>query len=210
MIEIYIPKSYSIIGDPSLTATLSSLQTYKSAQVIGTKALSASGFVCAYGEGASLLTNAVCSSVKQKLNAWIGINDNQANAVLNGRVIHLAPCAKYEFPDLENNAWSPLEFNEQVKYHNNMSGTGEFIGRSIVRSGRTVSVTPLSFNAPIGKMNELETIKKAMQKAPFYVKMLAPNGAVYCVYGWTEDEPTINYLPDYGQVSFSFKMRSTN
>ena len=22
----------------------------------------------------------------------------------------------------------------------------------------------------------------------------------------TEDEPTINYLPDYGQVSFSFKM----
>ena len=46
-----------------------------------------------------------------------------------------------------------------------------------------------------------------MQKAPFYVKMLAPNGAVYCVYGWTEDEPNDHHLPDYGQVSFSFKMR---
>ena len=82
-------------------------------------------------KGAGLLANAGLFERAAKLNAWIGINDNQENAVLNGRVIHLAPCTKYEFPDLENNAWSPLEFNEQVKYHNNMSKAARAIYQAL-------------------------------------------------------------------------------
>ena len=47
--------------------------------------------------------------------------------------IHLAPCTKYEFPDLENSVHGhQIEFNEQVKYHNNMSVHEASLSRSTV------------------------------------------------------------------------------
>ena len=211
MIEIFIPKAYSVVGDAGLTATISSAQTYKSAELSSQNlSLTASGCICAYGVGNNLLSGAVASSVLDKTNAWISINGNQNSALLNGQVIHLAPCERYEFPPLTNTEWTPLEFNKQVKYSNNVSAAGEFIGRSIVRTGRSVKVEPLSITAPVERMNELKLLADHMRQAPFYVRMMAPMGAVYCVYGWTDKEPSISYSTDYSQVNFSFELHSTN
>lgn len=211
MIEIFIPKAYEIEGNVGLTATVSSVQTYKSAVLSDQElSLTESGFICAYGVGNNLLSGAVASSVLDKTNAWISTAGNRSTALLNGQVIHLAPCERYEFPPLANSAWTPLEFNKQVKYSNNVSAAGEFIGRSIVRTGRSVKIEPLSITAPVERMNELKLLADHMRQAPFYVRMAAPMGAVYCVYGWTEKEPGISYSTDYSQVNFSFEVHSTN
>lgn len=204
---IYIPKRYSISDQAPLVDTISSPLTYKSEQVNATLNPSASGFMCAYGEGSNLLDGGVTSPVSEKLNAWVSDNVT-STARLSGRVIHFAPCTRYEFDGLEKSSWTPDVFNEDVTYHNNMSSTGQFIGRSIVRASKTVAINPISFNAPISRLAEVQAMIKAMRAAPFYVKVCAPY-AEYVTYGWTEKEPKIQYLDDFGQMTISFSMRST-
>ena len=96
MIEIYIPKAYSIIGDPSLTATLSSLQTYKSAQVSGTKALPAALSARMAKGLACLLTRSV-RACAAKIKCLVGINDKSDQCVLNGRANPLRPAPNTSF-----------------------------------------------------------------------------------------------------------------
>lgn len=204
---IYIPKNYSIADEPGLTDTLKSPLTYRSAQLFRSVTTSTSGYLCACGEGLNVLDGGEGSSVKSKLNAFVS-SARSNTASLNGRVIHFAPCDRYEFPGLQNSDWTPDVFNDEVTYHNNTSGTGQFIGRSIVRRSRTVSIQPISFNAPVERMQELRLLATKMEQAPFYVKVCAPY-ADYVVYGWTEKAPQISYTSDYGQVTFSFSMRTT-
>ena len=189
-------------------ATISSPLTYKSAQVSDTLTPDVSGFMCAYGEGASLLADAGTSSVQEKLNAWCG-QDSAISAELDGRVVHFAPCTRYEFDNLANEDFKPLEFGVDVTYHNSISGTGQFIGRSVVRKRRKVKINVLSYGSTVQKMNEVKTILDAMIGAPFYVQTPLPEAGNQCVYGWIESTPEVNYLTDYGQASLSFEMVST-
>ena len=205
---IYIPKSYTISGQSALVATISSPLTYKSQQVNATHTTSVAGFICAYGQGNNLLGGATTSSVKEKLNAWCkGVSDNQA--AMNGRIIHMAPCERYEFDNLANEDFKPLEFGVDVTYHNSISGTGQFIGRSVVRKRRKVKINVLSYASTVSKMSQVKTILEAMIGAPFYVQTPLPEGGNQCVYGWIEQTPTVEYLTDYGQASLSFEMVST-
>lgn len=204
---VYIPKPYTISGQAALVDTISSPLTYKSAQVNSTLTPSVGGYMCAYGEGLNLLAGASKSSVPSKLNAFVS-ESSGSSAALSGRVIHFAPCTRYAFPGLEKADWSPDVFRDDIVYHNNMSGTGQFIGRSIIRRGRDMSVAPISFNAPASRMVEIRAMLDAMEKAPFYVKVCAPY-ATYVVYGWTTGTPNVSYSADFGQVTVSFSMRTT-
>lgn len=204
---IYIPKPYTITGQAELAETLASPLTYRSAITNGTVTPSVSGYMAAYGEGVATLADSISSSVKGKLNAFV-TDSIKSTASLSGRVIHFAPCTQYSFPGLAKESWTPDVFNEDVTYHNNISGTGQFIGRSVIRKSRSVNVSPISFNAPVSKMSEIRTMLNAMEKAPFYVRVCAPYSD-YVIYGWIEKTPQVQYSADYGQVTISFSMRTT-
>lgn len=209
MTYLYIPKDYNIIDDVELTETLKSPYTYKSAILNNrTVKLSESGHICAFGYGQELLKDGKTSSVESDYaNAWIGQNSD--TATLNGNIVHLAPCNRIELPDLKNENFTPLEYSVNTKYNNNFSETGQFIGRSIVNQSREVEVSPLSFEIPIARAKQILTLLKSLRDKPIYVKILAPLDAEYCVYGWTEGEPSFRYLNDYGMAEISFKLRST-
>ena len=204
---IYIPKPYTIAGQEPLVETISSPLTYKSAQVNGTLTPSVSGYMCAYGGGHSLLSDSTTSSLRSKLSAFVS-DTAESTATLFGRVIHFAPCTRHHFPSLSKEDWTPDVFSEDVTYHNNMSGTGQFIGRSVIRRSRSVAVRPISFHAPVERMEELQTLAKSMEAAPFYVKVRAPF-STYVMYGWTENPPVVSYSSDFGQATMSFNMRLT-
>lgn len=205
---IYIPKPYEILGDSELTETLASPLTYKSAQVDGQKTTDASGFLCAYGIGDNLLAGAYSSTIKDRLNAWVSDGES-SSATLNGRIIHFAPCERHEFDGLANEAWTPAELNHDVTYHNNMSESGEFIGRNVVRRGRSTAIEPLSVYAPPERLQELYDIARAMEQTPVYVRVLAPH-SVYVYFGWV-DNIEVQHLPnpDFGYCSLSFELRAT-
>lgn len=121
-------------------------------------------------------------------------------------VVNAAYGNAYEFPCIENTQLSPAQFNKDVVYNNNISSKGQFLGRTAVRRGATVTLKPLSFIATVDRMNEiLELFEKLETRACYVHYKVADKDFVH--YGWTESEPNYQYTADEEYVQVSFTLR---
>lgn len=120
--------------------------------------------------------------------------------------INVSTGIPYEFPCIENSQLSPAQFSKDVVYNNNISSKGQFLGRTAVRRGATVTLKPLSFIATVDRMNEvLELFEKLETRACYVHYKVADKDFVH--YGWTESEPKYRYTADEEYVQVSFTLR---
>lgn len=214
MTTIYIPKTFNV-ASTTLGSTaqvheaISSNMTYKTLEVAaagGTVNVSPSGYICALLHDTQL-SNSVKSATSNKYTAF------RSNAVTDtaaltgaGYIVHLAPCDAYHMPSLPAETFQIPHLNPKTTYSNNISGRGEFIGRSVVRRGESVSIKPMSFACPVSRLAELKQLKDDLQRGLFYVEVKVPDGGAVIMCGWTSDDPSINYIGDMTQVELSFSM----
>lgn len=124
----------------------------------------------------------------------------------NPSVVALYAGTAWEWPCLPRASFAPANFSNQVTYHNNIAGMGEFIGRSVIRTSATVGIQPLRFHGTEAQLVDLFAMFKAMRAAPFFVEHAAPGGLTYTYYGWTTEEPKANYNGNMDHMEFILSM----
>lgn len=114
----------------------------------------------------------------------------------------------YDYPEIPNGNFTPPNFNSDVTYNNNISGMGEFVGRSVVRRASSVGIQTLAFRAQKSQLDDVYKMLEEMREAPFFLQHKA-NGVEYSYYGWTSGEPQLSYVGqiDYVQIQFDMTVR---
>lgn len=216
--KILVPnRNLSISSASGTTATGSALedkalsfQTYKSdaLSASGSVTLSTSGDMAALYSGALTATGIEPETPTQKTPIWLGSGSSFSwSGASNSSLINLAQGTVYDFPSLPDAAFEPRSI--QTRYHNNLSETGEWIGRSVVRQSAGVSMKPLQFLASnANQWDDVAAVLEAMRTAPVYVLVDTPNNTHEVYYGWTEGEPVVQYtgVLDYMSISFDLRM----
>lgn len=210
--RILIPDSYIITASsgldksgPALLDAISNDQTYKSASVLGSGSVSVNSqrTMAAFFGGGVVPAGIVPPARQGKFAAWFG-ETNTASWTGTGELIHLASGTAYDFPALPASEFTPRQYD--TTFTNNISGMGEFLGRSVVRRGLTVSLAPMSFSCDASRFSDVDKVVQAMRTGCVYVLADTPAGQeVY--YGWTEQEPEVKYTGDVSQASISFSLR---
>lgn len=121
-------------------------------------------------------------------------------------VVNVAIGHVYEYPCVANGSFTPAAFNVSTTYHNNISEKGLFIGRSVVRKSSSVSIQPLSFRASAERMGEVLDMFDSMRKHAVYVHHEV-GGENFVYYGWTDNDPSFQYIGEGREVEISFNLR---
>ena len=101
---------------------------------------------------------------------------------------------------------SPITFNRVTQYDTNESGTGNFLGRSIMRQNTVTDVEFSMMSAPWSRDTFQRFVKHA-QRYPFYFSW---NPSAYpdeAGYVWTDEDIGISYTGDAALMSASWKMK---
>lgn len=216
--KIMIPQSYSIISSYGTSVTgaalhnaISTGQTYKSAgcSAAGGITVDQSGQMAVLVSGSMSITGTVSSPTGEDRKAmWLGIgSDLLWDSASNASIVNLAVGTVYEFPDLPAAPFEPQ--NVQTQYSNSVSVSGEYIGRSVVRKSRAVSIKPLSFSASSAQWDDLNGVIRGLRSGPAYFLVDGPSGLQHVYYGWTEREPSIQYNGDIDQMTIKIDLRMT-
>src|SRR5699024_7195221 len=121
-------------------------------------------------------------------------------------VVNVALGRVYEYPCVANGSFTPAPFNVSTTYHNNISEKGLFIGRSVVRKSSSVSIQPLSFRDDAERMGEVLDMFDSMRGHAVYVHHEI-GGENFVYYGWTDNDPSFQYIGEGREVEISFNLR---
>lgn len=207
--------SYTISSSSGLADTTTALEfilkdgrTYKSsaASAAGNITLSASATDLALAYQGMTVNGAIADNAKGAAMVHSASSISWTSGSNAAAVVLYAGTA-YDFPALPNAAFTPATFSDVTTYHNSISGMGEFVGRSVIRSGQAAQIKPLSFIADGSKLTEIRKMLDEMKEAPFFVEHDAPDGKVYTYYGWTDSDPKVSYIGTLNYVDVSFAMK---
>lgn len=216
--KIMIPQSYSIISSYGTSVTgaalhnaISTGQTYKSAgcSAAGGVTVDQSGQMAVLISGAMSIAGAVSSPTGEDRKAlWLGVgSDLYWTSASNASIVNLSVGTVYDFPNLPAAQFNPQRV--ETRYSNTISVSGEYIGRSVVRKSRGVSIKPLSFSASSAQWDDLNSVMKGLRSGPAYFLVDGPSGLQHVYYGWTEQEPSTQYNGDVDQMTIQIDLRMT-
>ena len=101
---------------------------------------------------------------------------------------------------------APIPYNRVTQYTTNESGTGQFLGRSIVRQNQATDVEFSMITAPWAR-DQMQDFVRHAQKKPFY---FAWNPADYpdeVGYVWTDEDIGVEYTGDGSLMTASWRMK---
>jgi hypothetical protein len=114
--------------------------------------------------------------------------------------------APMEFEKCIRNRYAPLDYNRKTEFLTNESGTGQYIGRSIIRRNHESSVSFDLMTAPWVRSTFQPFVRHARTKPYFF----AWNPATYpneVNYVWTDEDIGVEYTGDRNRMSASWSMR---
>lgn len=103
-------------------------------------------------------------------------------------------------------SYAPLDYNRSTEFLTNESGTGQYMGRSIVRRNYQSSVSFDLMSAPWVRSTFQPFVRHARTKPYFFAwnKDTYPNEVNYV---WTDDDIGATYTGDRNMMSASWEMR---
>lgn len=128
---------------------------------------------------------------------WPGIMVSIANVMLGQRL-------EFERPIIRTH--DPLPLNRTTEYQTNLSGSGQFLGRSISRRGVSTSVDIPMMSREFARGPFQDFVEHA-QRYPYYFSW---NEALYpgdAGYVWTDEDIQTGYSGDGSLMSASWSMR---
>lgn len=124
----------------------------------------------------------------------------------SGRLINIMGGEILKFPCQQQGSFTPAEMAADVTYHNNISGMGQFIGRSVVRSSYSASLQPVSFTASSSRIDDVMEVLKTLREGPTYFRVDGPGGKIFVWYGWTDAEPSVSYTGELDRMTISMDL----
>lgn len=111
-----------------------------------------------------------------------------------------------QFEKCIRNRYAPLDYNRKTEFLTNESGTGQYIGRSIIRRNHESTVSFDLMTAPWVRSTFQPFVRHARTKPYFF----AWNPTTYpdeVNYVWTDEDIGVEYTGDRNRMSASWSMR---
>lgn len=114
--------------------------------------------------------------------------------------------ARMEFEKCIRNSFAPLDYNRKTEFLTNESGTGQYIGRSIIRRNHESTVSFDLMTAPWVRSTFQPFVKSARSRPYFFAwnPTTYPNEVNYV---WTDEDIGVEYTGDRNRMSASWSMR---
>src|SRR5699024_5096971 len=122
-----------------------------------------------YGFNVSGTSSIHTSSLDNDYQAALLVADGEEveiNNLAGEAIVNVAVGKLYEFPCLAADGFDIPELNKNVDYNTNVSDTGHFLGRSVVRKGGSASLQPIDFRADTGRLWEIREMLELMHERP--------------------------------------------
>ena len=111
-----------------------------------------------------------------------------------------------EFEKCIMKSYAPLDYNRATEYMTNESGTGQFMGRSIVRRNHESSVSFDLMSAAWVRSTFQPFVRHARTK-PYFFAWNYDDYPEEVNYVWTDEDIGVSYTGDRDKMSASWKMR---
>ena len=149
-------------------------------------------------EGANVALFDAVTARYWRLNIGSTLNAYDVRNVMIGQSLEFERCIM--------KSHAPLPYNRVTRYTTNESGTGQFLGRSIIRQHQSTEVQMEMMSAPWSR-DQFQGFVRHAEKKPFYFSWNPDKYPDEAGYVWTDEDIGISYTGDAALMTASWNMK---